>query len=184
QLESRVADELGDRLPTVHESIEDADVVSASQQQVDRVPADVAGPAEHQDRSVPVCDQRRDEGRMPAEGQGDEQPAEDHGGRDDESPEDHAGCRRAEQHAADRRRPHDRYRISCSSPAGTTPTVHGHGAPRQATLESIRRSPVALRPAAGWLASATDGLMSEPVLYTGDVAVDDRGELMFVNEFD
>ena len=26
--------------------------------------------------------------------------------------------------------------------------------------------------------------MSEPVLYTGDVAVDDRGELMFVNEFD
>ena len=26
--------------------------------------------------------------------------------------------------------------------------------------------------------------MSEPVLYTGDVAVDDRGELTFVNEFD
>ena len=228
QLESRVADELGDRLPAVHESIEDADLVSASQQQVDRVPADVAGPAKHQDGSVPVCDQRREEGRMPAEGQGDEQPAEDHGGRDDESPEDHAGCRRAEQDADHRRRrdraeehdglplpgrdpqpcvearhdvpgdeqdrrheerrglskgrrtgheegqepdrrahggraggdveenasfvrseggerpasiearpdprrrPHDRYRISCSSPAGTTPTVHGHGAPRQA----------------------------------------------------
>ena len=26
--------------------------------------------------------------------------------------------------------------------------------------------------------------MSEPALYTGDVAVDDRGELTFVNEFD
>src|SRR5205823_8492061 len=61
QLESRMGDELGDRLPPVHEPIEDADLVTALQQQVDRVPADVAGPPEHHYRPVAVRDQRGDE---------------------------------------------------------------------------------------------------------------------------
>ena len=105
QLESRMTEELGDRLPSVHQPVEDADLVPAVQEQTDGLAADVAGAAEHHHRPMAMRDQRRDERPVSGERERDERPREDDGRGDDQPPQDDARHRGAEDEAAHRRRP-------------------------------------------------------------------------------
>src|SRR5207248_6242105 len=62
ELEARVREEVLDRLPAVHERIEDAHPPALSEELLDDVRADVAGAADHEDRTHPVAQEGRPDG--------------------------------------------------------------------------------------------------------------------------